>query len=206
MSMTKIKIAIAGAIAVAVLVTPAVLQHQTIQELRQENEGLKQQLAQLAPVQEQQALPSQEPANAVGASLSEGQVRELARLRNEVSQLRRQTNELAKARQEIQALNQRAATETEARRSAAAAFQAENQKTQRLNACINNLRLIDSAKQQWALEQRKQTTDTPAVSDLQPYLGRGTNGEMPACPDGGAYTFGTVAEKPTCTVAGHALP
>jgi hypothetical protein len=206
MSMTKIKFAIVGAIAVAALVTPAVLQHHTIQDLRQENEGLKQQVAQLVPLQEQLARASQEATNAESASAAQAPVRELARLRNEVSQLRKQTNELAKARQEIQALNQRAASETEARRSAAAAFQAENQKTQRLNACINNLRLIDSAKQQWALEQRKQSTDTPAASDLQPYLGRGPNGEMPACPDGGAYTFGTVGEKPTCTTPGHVLP
>ena len=27
--------------------------------------------------------------------------------------------------------------------------------TSQMNACINNLRLIDSSKQQWALEQRK---------------------------------------------------
>ena len=97
--------------------------------------------------------------------------------------------------------------DTEQRRvAAAAASQAETQKTQRVNACINNLRLIDSAKQQWALEQRKQTTDTPTMDDLRPYLGRGPNGEMPVCPDGGVYTLGTVAEKPTCSTAGHVLP
>jgi chromosome segregation ATPase len=206
MSMTKTQIAIIGAIAVAGLVTLLVAQHQTIQELRRENEGLKQQAEQVAPLQEQLARAAQEATNAESASTAQTPVRELARLRNEVSQLRRQTNELAKARQEIQMLNQRAASETEARRSAAAALQAENQKTQSLNACINNLRLIDAAKQQWALEQRKQATDTPVASDLQPYLGRGPSGEMPTCPDGGTYTFGTVGEKPICTVPGHVLP
>ena len=39
------------------------------------------------------------------------------------------------------------------------------------NACISNLRYIDGAKQQWAFEQRKQDTDTPAGSDLQPLPG-----------------------------------
>jgi hypothetical protein len=73
-------------------------------------------------------------------------------------------------------------------------------------ACINNLRLIDSAKQQWALENRKQSTDTPTENDVRPYIGRGVDGEMPVCPDGGVYTFGTVGEKPTCSVQGHALP
>ena len=51
----------------------------------------------------------------------------------------------------------------------------------KVNACINNLRLIDSAKQQWALENRKQATDTPTMDDLRPYIGRGPNGELPGC-------------------------
>src|SRR5271156_3911688 len=71
--------------------------------------------------------------------------------------------------------------------------------TSQENACINNLRLIDAAKQQWALENKKQSTDTPKTEDIQPYLGRGTKGEMPTCPAGGTYTYGTVGEKPTCS-------
>jgi hypothetical protein len=78
--------------------------------------------------------------------------------------------------------------------------------TSQQNACINNLRLIDAAKQQWALENKKQNTDTPAVSDIQPYLGRGANGEMPSCPAGGVYTIGTLGDKPTCSLPGHVLP
>src|ERR1700743_685526 len=39
--------------------------------------------------------------------------------------------------------------------------------TSQTNACINNLRIIDAAKQQWALEKGKQTTDTPVGTDLQ---------------------------------------
>jgi hypothetical protein len=78
--------------------------------------------------------------------------------------------------------------------------------TSQQNACINNLRLFDAAKQQWALENKKQSTDTPAMSDLRPYLGRGANGEMPVCPAGGTYTLGTVGEKPTCSHPGHELP
>src|ERR1700734_3772572 len=78
--------------------------------------------------------------------------------------------------------------------------------TSQQNACINNLRLIDAAKQQWALENRKQSTDTPTMKDLQPFLGRGANGELPVCPAGGEYTVGSVGEKPTCSIAGHVLP
>src|SRR5580700_12299922 len=54
--------------------------------------------------------------------------------------------------------------------------------TSQQNACINNLRLIDSSKQQWALEQRQQNSNIPLGTDLQPYLGRGAAGELPACP------------------------
>jgi prepilin-type N-terminal cleavage/methylation domain-containing protein len=88
--------------------------------------------------------------------------------------------------------------------------------TSQQNACINNLRLVDAAKQQWALEQRKQTTDTPASSgsDLQPYLGRGVNGELPTCPvDPGnsfasSYTVNNVGTSPQCQIltATHVLP
>jgi len=78
--------------------------------------------------------------------------------------------------------------------------------TSQQNACINNLRLIDSAKQQWALEFRKQATDTPAMQDLKTYLGHGPNGDLPTCPAGGVYTVGPVGEKPTCTIPGHQLP
>ncbi|MGZ5545111.1 MAG: type II secretion system protein, partial [Limisphaerales bacterium] len=41
--------------------------------------------------------------------------------------------------------------------------------TSQTNACINNLRLIDGAKQQWALEQKKTSTDIPVDTDLVVY-------------------------------------
>ena len=86
--------------------------------------------------------------------------------------------------------------------------------TSQMNACINNLRLIDSSKQQWALEQRKVGTDTPAGTDLQPYLGRGSAGELPSCPVDSAnsfttsYTANNVGTPPVCQIvpATHVLP
>jgi len=78
--------------------------------------------------------------------------------------------------------------------------------TAQKNACISNLRLIDVAKQQWALENNKKPGDTPTQEDIQKYLGRGEKGEFPVCPQGGAYTIGSIGEKPTCSLPGHVFP
>ena len=73
--------------------------------------------------------------------------------------------------------------------------------TSQQNACINNLRQIDGAKNEWALEKGKKATDVPTKSDLLPYLR-----SWPVCPQGGTYTLGAVNEKPTCSIPGHELP
>ena len=51
--------------------------------------------------------------------------------------------------------------------------------TSQQNACINNLRQIDAAKNQWALEKGKKPTDVPTTQDLLPYLR-----SWPVCPAG----------------------
>jgi hypothetical protein len=68
------------------------------------------------------------------------------------------------------------------------------------NACINNLRQLDAAKAEWALEKNKKDGDTPTMDDLRPYLSRKL-----VCPAGGHYTLGTMAERPTCSIPGHTL-
>ena len=68
-------------------------------------------------------------------------------------------------------------------------------------ACINNLRMIDAAKAQWALEKGKNNGDVPTRDDLLPYLRR-----WPVCPAGGTYTIGAIGEPPTCSVPDHKLP
>jgi chromosome segregation ATPase len=70
------------------------------------------------------------------------------------------------------------------------------------NACINNLRLIDAAKQQWALEKNQTAAALPVAEDLLPYL---KDGVFPSCPAGGLYSINAVGEAPTCSVAGHVL-
>jgi hypothetical protein len=72
--------------------------------------------------------------------------------------------------------------------------------------CINNLRGIDGAKQQWAIVMGKRAEDTPAWSDIQSYIGPAPAGAMPQCPSGGTYTIGTLGARPECSIAGHVCP
>ncbi len=72
--------------------------------------------------------------------------------------------------------------------------------TSQTNACINNLRIIDAAKQQWALEKGQQTSATPAATDIEPYLGRaGTT--MPSEPLNGTYSINALSVVPNCSLA-----
>jgi hypothetical protein len=71
------------------------------------------------------------------------------------------------------------------------------------NACINNLQMIDAAKDQWASEHQKQATDTPTESDLLPYF---DNHQFPHCPAGGVYTIGRDFDPPACSITNHILP
>jgi hypothetical protein len=73
--------------------------------------------------------------------------------------------------------------------------------TAQQNQCINNLRQLEAAKNEWALEKHKQPADVPTQEDLLPYVRK-----FPVCPAGGTYTIGAVSELPTCSVAGHKLP
>lgn len=74
--------------------------------------------------------------------------------------------------------------------------------TAQKNACINNLRQIDGAKEQWALENKKKSGDEIVEADVNGYI----KGGAPTCPAGGTYTYGIVDAKPTCGVTDHVLP
>jgi prepilin-type N-terminal cleavage/methylation domain-containing protein len=77
--------------------------------------------------------------------------------------------------------------------------------TSQMNACINNLRQIDSAKQQWALEKGKQSTDVPVVADIAPYIGRAGTAAAVAttvyCPVAATKTFAASYTINACNVA-----
>lgn len=78
--------------------------------------------------------------------------------------------------------------------------------TAQTNACINNLRIIDGAIQQWALETKKTASAVVHSTDVQPYIGHVAAGVFPSCPASGTYTLLDVQTKPTCSIAGHVLP
>jgi prepilin-type N-terminal cleavage/methylation domain-containing protein len=74
------------------------------------------------------------------------------------------------------------------------------------DACINNLRQIESAKEQWALENNQPLSATPIQTSLMPFLGHGPGGAWPTCPASGSYAINAVSTRSTCSVASHALP
>ena len=80
--------------------------------------------------------------------------------------------------------------------------------TSQQNACINNLRQIDGAIQQWALEQKKDPTAAVTEANVTPFLKNSV-----VCPSGGtdfasSYTVSSVSEQPICkkVPATHDLP
>jgi prepilin-type N-terminal cleavage/methylation domain-containing protein len=80
--------------------------------------------------------------------------------------------------------------------------------TSQMNACINNLRQIDGAIQQWALENKKGVSAGVAFTDISGYLKNAV-----ICPSGGtafsdSYTITDVATKPVCkkVATTHVLP
>ncbi len=81
--------------------------------------------------------------------------------------------------------------------------------TSQANACINNLRQIDGAAQQWALENGKSTGAAISYpADLTPYIKLNSSSSIPPCPAGGGYILGAVAAIPqvTCTLSAAVTP
>jgi prepilin-type N-terminal cleavage/methylation domain-containing protein len=82
--------------------------------------------------------------------------------------------------------------------------------TSQTQACINNLRQIYGASQQWALDNRKGPDEPVTPDEILPYLKNAV-----VCPAGGAaatfgtsYSLTTVSGLPTCRIipAAHVLP
>jgi prepilin-type N-terminal cleavage/methylation domain-containing protein len=91
--------------------------------------------------------------------------------------------------------------------------------TAQTNACINNLRQIDGAIQQYALENNANAGTAVTEADIDDYLGRGVGGSTqnvfcpadPAEAFASSYTISDVQTPPTCqinaagNVTGHEL-
>src|SRR5260221_697958 len=73
--------------------------------------------------------------------------------------------------------------------------------TAQKNACINNLRQIDGAKEQWALEKKKSSGSASVDTEINDYI----KGGSPKCPSGGSYTYSAVDTSPICSIDGHSL-
>jgi hypothetical protein len=73
-----------------------------------------------------------------------------------------------------------------------------------MGACVNHLRQIDGAMQQCALEHSLSATNIVTTEDILPYLIN--QEEVLRCPSGGAYTYGSLTNPPTCSIPGHAIP
>jgi RNA polymerase sigma factor (sigma-70 family) len=117
MTLTKLKLGL-SALVVAGAATTLVLQHQTQQQLRNQNELLHQQVAQLKS-------DSDDASNRLASSDASGQLTgpqkdELLRLRGEVGALRSQTNELAKLQEENRRLQASLTAAAKAHQQAAA--------------------------------------------------------------------------------------
>jgi hypothetical protein len=81
--------------------------------------------------------------------------------------------------------------------------------TSRKNSCVANLKQIDCAKEQWAMDNGKATGTAVTWGNLTGatgYLKGPVTG--PICPGGGTYTIANVGTNPSCSKSadGHILP
>jgi len=66
------------------------------------------------------------------------------------------------------------------------------------NACVNNMRQIDSGKEQYAMAARKTDGDAAPAASVNAYIKGNTT---PKCPGGGTYTYGNIGTDPDCNIA-----
>lgn len=158
-------------------------------------------------------LQKQATANADQIAAMQKDNAELLKLRGQVRQMADEKAQMAKQLATAQSQAERSQAEVlqvqtraneNARQMAEQQILQARQNAGAVNACINNLRMMDAAKQQWALEKNKSPNDIPQPQDLLPYFG--PSAVFPQCPGGGRYTLNAVNKAPTCSIPGHALP
>lgn len=65
------------------------------------------------------------------------------------------------------------------------------------NACVNNLRQLDGAKEQFALEHKLPAGHIITAED-EKLVYQYVKGGQPKCPGGGAYKLNPIGAAPTC--------
>lgn len=80
--------------------------------------------------------------------------------------------------------------------------------TSQQNACINNMRQINSAVQQWAMETGQAAGAPPPdlQRDLTPYIQLNSNSSVPTCPAGGTYHIYPISNVPQVSCSLSTLP
>jgi prepilin-type N-terminal cleavage/methylation domain-containing protein len=77
------------------------------------------------------------------------------------------------------------------------------------SACINNLRQLANAADQFALEHGETTGDTINYpNDVTPYIKLNSANAIPACPAGGTYSLQTLGSVPqaVCSLGNTVTP
>jgi len=186
--------------------------------------ALEEQVAELDGLRAELETLKQEQVSASELERLRKNSRDALRLRNEIGQLRDQTAAIEQqaqrarvdaeraqaqaltAQSEMQALSRQQAQAQEAsaartleQQMFAARYGLTAEGLQLAQTCILQLRHIDGAKQQWALENGQPATVTPTVEQIAPYLRDGTL----SCPAAGSYLLRSVGEAPTCNRPGH---
>ncbi len=212
---------------VAVLAGTGIYEAHQVQALRQQQAPLTEQIQQLQTLRaelEQLKTTGNATQNEEITRLRKDNL-ELPKLRNEVRNLRDDKKQLTQQAQAAQIQAQRAQAQaielaaSEKQRLANLSRQTEYEARikaivdanggpttplgQAATVCLNNLRQIDGAKQQWALENNKDVNAIPTEKEIATYV---KDGLISKCPAGGSYTLSSVGAVPTCTIPGHALP
>ena len=86
--------------------------------------------------------------------------------------------------------------------------------TSQQNACINNLRQIDAAINEWAMETGQSNgASVGGIATVSVYIKLNSTSSIPSCPANGTYSVGSVGDTPqvTCTLSSltsspHRLP
>ena len=189
--------------------------HNTTQQATQTVATLQQQVQELQVVREEneRLKTNQVPKDELERLQKDSH--EVLKLRNQVQLLRGEQDKLKQSAQSAQNQSQQAQARIEAvqdqltaaRQAAAAkpALPIESAEDQTVR-CINLLRQMDAAKNQWALQNNKTDDAIPTERDISPFIKLDADGNIPKCPAGGTRTINAVNVTPTCSIAGHVLP